>query len=80
MKKIRFFLYASAIALLSMTGFTACSSSDDATAAEPSPNYNPETNEVITKLVMNVSSGNMLTVRALFESKEYCMVNATEWI
>ena len=59
MKKIRFFLYASAIALLSMTGFTACSSSDDATTVEPGPNYNPETNEVITKLVMNVSSGNM---------------------
>lgn len=58
MKKIKKFAYAGAIALLSVVGFTACSSSDGvAEVVEPSPNYNPETNEVLTKLVFNVATG-----------------------
>ena len=58
MKKFKKFAYAGAIALLSVVGFTACSSSDGvAEVVEPSPNYNPETNEVLTKLVFNVATG-----------------------
>ena len=58
MKKIKKFAYAGAIALLSVVGFTACSSSDGvAEVVEPSPNYNPETNEVLTKFVFNVATG-----------------------
>ncbi len=58
MKKMKHFAYAGAIALLSVVGFTACSSSDGvAEVVEPSPNYNPETNEVYTQLVFNVASG-----------------------
>ena len=61
MKKIKKFAYAGAIALLSVVGFTACSSSDGvAEVVEPSPNYNPTTGEVLTKLVFNVSTGNTM--------------------
>lgn len=58
MKKLMNFAYTSAIALVSAVGFSACSSSDDATTEINNPNYNPETNEVYTKFVFNVSSGN----------------------
>ena len=61
MKKMKHFAYAGAIALLSVVGFTACSSSDGvAEVVEPSPNYNPETNEVYTKFVFNVATGNTM--------------------
>ena len=57
MKKIKYFALMSAIALTSTIGFTACSSSEDA-VAEDNPNYNPETKEVITQFVFNVSAAN----------------------
>ena len=41
MKKFKHFAYVSAIALLSMVGFTACSSSDE-TALDPTPSYEGE--------------------------------------
>lgn len=53
MKKIKFFAYAGAIALLS-TGFVACSSTE--TEVADNPNYNPETGEVLTSFVMNVNT------------------------
>ena len=55
MKKIMSFAYKSAIALLSVGFFAACSSSDD-TALDPNPTYNTETKSVTTKFVLNVSS------------------------
>jgi len=60
MKKIKFFAYAGAIALLS-TGFVACSSTE--TEVADNPNYNPETGEVLTSFVMNVSATNTPTTR-----------------
>lgn len=64
MKKFKYFAYVGAIALLSVTGFTACSSSDGvADSVEPSPNYNPETNEVYTQFVFNVASGSQSGMR-----------------
>lgn len=62
MKKFKKFAYVGAIALLSVVGFTACSSSDDV-AVEPNPNYNPETNEVYTQFVFNVSNGSQSGMR-----------------
>ena len=56
MKRMKHFAYAGAIALLSVVGFTACSSSDDM-AESNNPNFNPETNEVLTKFVFNVATG-----------------------
>ena len=53
MKKLQLLAYAGAIALLS-TGFTACSSDND--AVETNPNYNPEKNEVNTQFVLNVAT------------------------
>lgn len=44
----------SAIALTSVVGFTACSSSNDV-AEDINPNYNPETNAVKTEFVINVT-------------------------
>ncbi len=62
MKKLKDLVFVSAIALLSVAGMTACSSSGDSAMdvppVEPSPNYNPETNEVTAKFVFNVSTGN----------------------
>lgn len=55
MKKIMSFAYTSAIALLSVGFFAACSSSDD-TTLDPNPTYNTETKSVTTKFVLNVSS------------------------
>ena len=64
MKKFKYFAYVGAIALLSVTGFTSCSSSDGvADSVEPSPNYNPETNEVYTQFVFNVASGSQSGMR-----------------
>jgi hypothetical protein len=60
MKKIQTLALFSAVALLA-TGFSACSSSDDAVVNNP--NFNPETNEVLAKFVFNVSTGNQAITR-----------------
>ncbi|MBQ9677602.1 MAG: hypothetical protein IJV44_05640 [Prevotella sp.] len=60
MKKLMFFAYAGAIALLG-AGLSSCSSSDD--AVEPNPNFNAETNEVYAQFVFNVSTGNTPNMR-----------------
>jgi hypothetical protein len=58
----KYFKYAllGAIALTGAVGFSACQSSDEIV---DNPNYNPETNEVLTKFVFNVSTGNEATTR-----------------
>lgn len=61
MKRYFNFAFAGAIALLGALGFTSCSSNED--AADVNPNFNPETNEVYTNLVFNVSTGNQATTR-----------------
>lgn len=69
MKKFKYFAYVGAVALLSVVGFTSCSSSDE-TAVEPSPNYNPETNEVYTQFVFNVASGSQSAMRQTAEATQ----------
>ena len=61
MKKLFSYALFGAIALSGTFALTACSSSED--VAENNPNYNPETNEVLTKFVFNVSTGNQATTR-----------------
>lgn len=61
MKKYFNYAFLGAIALLGAVGFTSCSSNED--AADVNPNFNPETNEVYTNLVFNVSTGNQATTR-----------------
>ena len=61
MKKNFIYALMSAIALTGATMFSACSSSED--TADVNPNYNSETNEVVTKFVFNVSTGNEATTR-----------------
>jgi hypothetical protein len=56
MKKNLMFAMIGAIALTGAVGFSSCSQSED--VAEVNPNYNPETNEVITQFVFNVATGN----------------------
>jgi len=58
------FIYAmlSAIALTGAVGFSSCTSSDDV-AAELNPNYDPESNSVLTKFVFNVSTNNQANTR-----------------
>lgn len=51
----------SAIALTGAVGFSSCSSTED--TADVNPNYNPETNEVYTQFVFNVSTGNTAITR-----------------
>ena len=58
MKKLFNYALIGAIALTGSTMLTSCSSSDDAAAENNNPNFNPETNEVLTKLVFNVATGN----------------------
>lgn len=60
-KKHLFLTLMSAIALTGTVGFTSCASDND--VAEVNPNYNPETNEVLTDFVFNVSTGNQATTR-----------------
>jgi len=62
MKKMKRFAYVGAIALLSVLGFSACSSNDDA-LVDNNPNYNPETGEVNVDFVFNVSTSNEPTMR-----------------
>lgn len=61
MKKYFNYAFAGAIALLGAVGFTSCSSNEDTT--DVNPNFNSETNEVFTKLVFSVSTGNQATTR-----------------
>jgi hypothetical protein len=56
MKKINQFALGFAIALTGALGFSGCSSSDD--VVENNPNYNPDTKEVLTNFVFNVSTSN----------------------
>ena len=56
MKKMFKFAFLSAIAFVGAVSFSACSSSDDMDESN-NPNFNPETNEVLTKLVFNVATG-----------------------
>jgi hypothetical protein len=60
MKKIQALATLSAIALMA-AGFAACSSSDETVV--DNPRYNPETNEVTTNFVFNVSTGNTAFTR-----------------
>jgi len=62
MKKMKRFAYVGAIALLSVLGFSACSSNDDA-LVDNNPTYNPETGEVNVDFVFNVSTSNEPTMR-----------------
>ncbi len=62
MKKYFNLAFLSAIALAGIFGFTACSSSDDL-AAETNPNYDPNTKEVATQFVFNVSNGSDASTR-----------------
>jgi hypothetical protein len=62
MKKIQQFAMMAVIAATGSVGFTACSSSSDEMVAN-NPNYNPLTNEVVTKFSFNVSTGNTPTTR-----------------
>ena len=65
MKKIKILTYASVCALLSLVGFSACSSGDSAAAepVTPSPNYNPVSDEVVAQFVFNLSLGNTPSMR-----------------
>lgn len=56
MKKINQFALCFAIALTGAVGFSSCSSSDDAVV--DNPNYDPNTKEVKTSFVFNVSTSN----------------------
>ena len=62
MKKMFKFAFLSAIAFTGAVSFTACSS-DDKLAEVNNPNFNPETNEVTTQFVFNVSNGNTTITR-----------------
>ena len=62
MKKMFKFAFLSAIAFVGAVSFSACSSSDDMDESN-NPNFNPETNEVLTKFVFNVATGNQATTR-----------------
>ena len=62
MKKMFKFAFLSAIAFVGAVSFTACSS-DDKLAEVNNPNFNPETNEVTTQFVFNVSNGNTTITR-----------------
>ena len=61
MKTTKKLTLLSAIALMGAAGFTSCASDDEEVITNP--NYNPETNEVVTKFVFNVSTGNTPTTR-----------------
>lgn len=61
MKKYSIYAFMSAIALTGAVSFSSCSSSDD--SAEANPNFNPQTNEVLTQFLFNVSTGNTASTR-----------------
>ena len=62
MKKMKRFAYVGAIALLSLLGFSACSSGDDA-VAETNPDYNAVDNTVKAQLAISLSSNTGNTMR-----------------
>ena len=62
MKKQSIYALMSAIALSGAIGFSSCSSSKD-DVGEVNPNFNPQTNEVKTQFVLNVSNGNQASTR-----------------
>lgn len=61
MKKQSIYALIGAIALSGSIGFSSCSSSDD--SAEVNPNFNPQTNEVLTQFLFNVSTSNTASTR-----------------
>lgn len=63
MKTMKRFAYVGAIALLSVFGFSACSSNDDA-LVDNNPTYNPQTGEVNVNFVFNVSTSNGMRMSA----------------
>ena len=63
MKTMKRFAYVGAIALLSVLGFSACSSNDDA-LVDNNPTYNPQTGEVNVNFVFNVSTSNGMRMSA----------------
>ena len=60
MKKSFVYALLSAILLTGATIFSSCSSNEETI---DNPNYDPETNEVITKFIFNVSTGNEAATR-----------------
>lgn len=60
MKKSFIYALLSAIALTGTVCISSCTSSDDVTE---NPNFNPETNEVTTQFVLNISTDEMATTR-----------------
>lgn len=58
MQKMKSLALLSAIALTGAVGFTACSSSDELEEVVNNPNYDPQTGEVTTNFVFNVSTSN----------------------
>ena len=60
MKKYLVFALQGAIALIGATGLSACSNEE---VVETNPNYNPDTREVNTQFVFNVSTGNSQMTR-----------------
>lgn len=63
MKKYLNFAFVSAIALTGTLGFIACSSEDKLDADSKNPDFNSSKNEVVTKFVFNVASGNTTDTR-----------------
>lgn len=63
MKTKKRFAYVGAIALLSVLGFSACSSNDDA-LVDNNPTYNPQSGEVNVNFVFNVSTSNGMRMTA----------------
>ena len=63
MKKFKIFAYAGAIALLSVFGFSACSSNDDVLGQDPNPNNNSAADKIHVNFVFNVSTSNEPTMR-----------------
>ena len=62
MKKYSIYAFMSAVALTGAVGFTSCSSNDDVTT-DVNPKFDPTTNSVKAKFVLNVSSSEQGTTR-----------------
>ena len=69
MKKQSIYALMSAIALAGAIGFSSCSSSKD-DVGEVNPKFNPQTNEVLTQFVFNVSTGNTASTRQSAEATQ----------
>lgn len=68
MKKFLNKAFSGFFALAAAVSFTACTSSDDLEASNPK--FDPETNEVLTQFVFNVSNGNTPTTRMSEEATQ----------